>query len=366
MKKILFLITKATAGGAQKYVYDLVTNLPRNEFEPLVAYGKSGTLASDLAAAHIPCRPIPAMDRDIMLVSDIRSFFQILKLLRTERPDIVHLNSSKAAALGALAARFAGVRSIIFTVHGWPFLEPRNFLVRTVILVVSWLTGLLSTHVIVVSRADKDRADDLPFLSRKTVHIPIGLSAPDTRSRDEARSFLLQNTGNQNVKIILTIAELTRNKGIAYGIEAVAELRRRGRTDFRYVVIGSGEMHRELIASAQSFKLDNVTLLGFVPEAAEYVRGCDAFLLPSLKEGLPYALLEAATAGVPIVASDVGGVRDILANYPHGVLVPPRNPTRIADAILELEKRNVSAGAFSLRDFGLDAMLEKTLRVYRS
>src|ERR1700734_3367295 len=123
--KVLFLITKGTWGGAQRYVFDLATNIPRGRFEAVVAYGQKGKLAEDLTNAGVRTLQLPSLGRDVAVVSDIKSFFEILKLLRKERPDVLHLNSSKAAALGAPAARIAGVKKIIFTVHGWPFRENR-------------------------------------------------------------------------------------------------------------------------------------------------------------------------------------------------------------------------------------------------
>ena len=119
-KKILFLITKANWGGAQRYVFDLATAL-RNEFDISVAFGQEGLLAKKLREAQITTFPIRALQRDVSISSDVKSFLELMRLFRVEKPDVVHLNSSKAAGVGALAARLAGVPRIIFTAHGWPF-----------------------------------------------------------------------------------------------------------------------------------------------------------------------------------------------------------------------------------------------------
>ena len=125
-KKVLYIITKATNGGAQKYVYDLATNIPKEQFEPIVAYGTHGKLAEDLSTVGIQVLRFPSLGRDLAIVGDIKSFFEMLKIIRKIKPDVLHLNSSKAGGLGALAGRIAGVPKIIFSVHGWPFKEPRN------------------------------------------------------------------------------------------------------------------------------------------------------------------------------------------------------------------------------------------------
>ena len=94
-KKILYIITKATWGGAQRYVYDLATRLPKDRFEPVIAYGQAGKLSEDLAIAGIQTYEVLSLGRDVAPLSDITSFFKILKGIRRGRPDVVHLNSSK-------------------------------------------------------------------------------------------------------------------------------------------------------------------------------------------------------------------------------------------------------------------------------
>ena len=168
------MITKATFGGAQRYVFDLATNLPQHEYEAGVAYGVHGRLAEMLEQKGIPVYAIPSLERDIGLVSDIKSFFEIKKMLRATMPDVLHLNSSKAAALGALAARFAGIRGIVFTVHGWPCKEDRSVLARWLMYIVSWITAVLSTRVIVVSKTDEELGLRMWWVRKKITFIPLG------------------------------------------------------------------------------------------------------------------------------------------------------------------------------------------------
>ncbi|MSU74134.1 hypothetical protein EXS56_03265, partial [Candidatus Kaiserbacteria bacterium] len=145
--KVLFLITKATWGGAQRYVWDMVSRIPTDQFEAVVAYGEKGKLSEKLGSKAIEGYPLLSLGRDIALVSDISSLFEILACLRKIRPDVLHLNSSKAAALGALAARIIGIRRIVFTVHGWPFNEKRNEFARVMMYLISWFTAFLSHAV---------------------------------------------------------------------------------------------------------------------------------------------------------------------------------------------------------------------------
>ena len=334
-KKVLFLITKATVGGAQKYVYDLATNVPRDRFEPIVAYCTKGKLAVQLEGATIRTVRVPSLGRDIAVISDIMSFFQIRRIIRHARPDIVHLNSSKAAALGALAARFAGTEVIVFTVHGWPFKERRNILARTFIYFISWLTAALCTHTIVVSKTDERLARRMWKVRRTVRHIPLGQAVIPFASPNDAFQAMFGQlpvpTPRSSTIRILSNSELSANKGIGYALDALEYLHQKG-TDFMYLVVGDGEERARLEALAKSKGIaQNVFFPGHIEGSARYIRGFDVFLMPSLKEGMPYALMEAAAAGVPVVTTDV--VRNEFSHFPQFIFVPPAQSLALADAI---------------------------------
>jgi len=302
-KKILFVITKANWGGAQRYVYDLATNLPKNEFDVSVAFGQEGLLAKKLRGSRIITFPINAMERDVSIGNDVKSFFELLRLFRAQKPDIVHLNSSKAGGIGALAARLASVPRIIFTAHGWPFWEHRNPISRGIIYFFSWLTGLLSHKIIVVSDYDLSVAQKMPFIAHKTIRIYNGINLHLPLGSGD----VVRHSFPNGVRITGTIGELTKNKNQILLIEQAKK------DPAMYVaIVGDGEDRLYLMKKIEEYGLKNrVKLFGFML-ASEVLRGFDVFALPSLKEGLPYVLLEAKAAGLPIVANHVGGVPEIL------------------------------------------------------
>lgn len=301
-KKVLYLITKATAGGAQRYVYDLATHLAKETFEPVLAYGLPGKLSQDAEHAGIRSIQLPSLNRDVSIVSDVKSFSEILKCVRTEHPHVVHLNSSKAAALGALAARIAHVPRIIFTVHGWPFGEKRNFLAKLLIWKISWLTALLSHKVICVSEYDLKIAHSMPFIGKKSIRIYNGIGPMSLESGDVIRKAF-----PEGVHVTGTVGELTANKNHITLLEQAKS------TPNMYVaIVGDGELRTMLEQKILAYGLqERVKLFGYIP-AREVLNGFDTFALLSLKEGLPYVLLEAKQAGLPIAAHRVGGVGEIL------------------------------------------------------
>lgn len=302
-KKILFVITKSNWGGAQRYVYDLATSLPKEQFEVAVALGGTGELERKLQNADIPVLQLNSVKRDLSVVGDVSGFVSLYKTMRSYRPDVVHLNSSKAGGLGALAARLLGVPRIVFTAHGWPFAEKRNTAWRLFALLGSWATTLLSHAVIVVSKHDLLVGKRMPFCRSKIHLIYNGIDLTMQFSLgDTIRSVFPAGT-----RITGTIGELTHNKNhIALVEEANTDPR------MFVAIVGEGEERPRLEAKINEYGLGaRVKLFGFLP-ASEVMRGFDVFTLPSLKEGLPYVLLEARVAGLPIAANRVGGVGEIL------------------------------------------------------
>lgn len=301
-KKILFVITKSNWGGAQRYVYDLATALQK-DFNVSVAFGQEGLLAKKLSEARIQTFPIEALKRDVSISNDVKSFFELLRLFRTEKPDVVHLNSSKAAGVGVLAARLAGVPRIIFTAHGWPFWEQRDLVSRGLIYFFSWLTALLSHKIIVVSDYDLKVAQRMPLVAHKMVRIYNGIDL----NFPLGSADVVRHSFPTGVRITGTIGELNKNKNQIALIEEA-----KNDPNMYVAIIGDGEERLNLIKKIEEYGLTmRVKLFGFML-ASEVLRGFDVFALPSLKEGLPYVLLEAKVAGLPIVATRVGGVGEIL------------------------------------------------------
>jgi glycosyltransferase involved in cell wall biosynthesis len=370
-KKILFVITKSNFGGAQRYVYDLATSVPQDEYEPVVALGGTGALKVKLDERGIRTISIERMERDIKLLADIGAFFELIRILFREKPAIVHLNSSKAGALGALAARIAGAPRIVFTAHGWAFTEGRGVFARFAILYIQWMTVMLTHVTIAVSHAVRDTM---------TIHVPLsklvvihnGISTPAHKDRTSARKELIDRGFAQNTDAlwVATIAELHPNKGLDYAISAIEQVN--ALQPIAYAILGEGEDRDQLMTLIQNKSLGNkVFLLGFTPSAATLLKAFDIFLLPSLKEGLPYVALEAGSAGLPVVASHVDGLPEIIESGVSGILVEPRNIEELADAITDLadspHKRTQYGLALRdkiLKSFSKERMVRETVEVY--
>lgn len=302
-RKILFVITKSNWGGAQRYVYDLALRLKQEDATVAVALGGTGELKLKLEAAGIPAIPLKSVQRDLSVSADLGGFFSLYRTMRSYKPTVVHLNSSKAGGLGALAARLSGVPRIIFTVHGWPFAEKRNVAWRLFAFLGSWATALLSQVVIVVSKNDLQLGKRMPLCGAKMHLIYNGIDLPMHFASGER----IRTAFPPGVRITGTVGELTRNKNQMALVEQAKD-----DPHLFVAIVGEGEDRARLAMKIKEYGLEaRVKLFGFIP-SDEVMRGFDVFALPSLKEGLPYVLLEAKAAGLPIVANRVGGIGEIL------------------------------------------------------
>ena len=155
VRKLFICITKSNWGGAQKYVFDIATNTPRDQFDTTVLLGGNGDLKNKLEEVGIKTLLLINSQRDIDTEKEFGLLFELTKIFLKEKPDIVHLNSSKMGFTGALAARIAGVKKIIFTAHGWAFNEDRNFISKCFLKIIHILTVILCHEVISVSEITK-------------------------------------------------------------------------------------------------------------------------------------------------------------------------------------------------------------------
>lgn len=369
--KILYIITKANWGGAQRYVFDLASAAKAAGFDVAVAYGTPGEMEQRLRALHIRTIAIPGMTRDVQATADAASFGSLIQILKDERPDIVHLNSSKAGALGALACRLRRIPTIIFTAHGWAFNEDRPKWQKGIIALIHYVTVLLAHKTLCNSEATRRDAGWMPFVQRKLVVTLLGRDEPVFLKREDARHTLFPHIDNGF--FIGMVGELHKSKGVFEAIDAFARIASTI-PDTYMAIMGEGT---ERVALTERISKHNLTervfLLGQVKGAATYLKAFDIFLFPSRTESLGYALMEAGYASLPVVATNVGGIPEIIDTEETGLLVTRGSDAAIADALLRLEadaalRRRLGE---ALRTkittvFSIDTMIKKTFEIYRS
>jgi len=365
IKNIMLVITKSNFGGAQKYVHDLAIELKKNNYNVKVAVGGDGILIDKLVKENIDVIRIPNLNRDISIFSDIKTFIFLYKLFKKHKPDVVHLNSSKIGGIGVCASRLAGVRRIIFTAHGWAFNENRSDISKKIIKILYWITIFLSHKTIVVSNAMRNQISNWPLINRKTKVIHNGINCPKFLKKEDSLNNL-NIKGEDNKIIIGTIAELHKIKGHTYILEAAKKL-----PFVNFVFIGDGEEKENLIKIVKEQNIKNIIFKGFIDNASIYLKTFNYFLLPSLSEGLAICLLEAGLAEVPVIATNVGGIPEVIKNKYNGILIEPKDSNAIVSAVDFLIGNPVEANKYTenlkkdiQENFSFENMTSKTIALY--
>ncbi len=375
-KKIFICITKSNWGGAQKYVFDLATNLPKDTFDVSVLLGGDGELKKRLDQAGIRTVMLKNSQRDINMFKVFLLGFSLIRIFLKEKPDIVHLNSSQMGGSGGLAARLAGVKKIIFTGHGWAFNEDRPGWQKILARFFHVLTIFLSHKTIAVSQITKDQIG-APW-NKKMVVIRNGLREINFKGRDEARESLsikiLKNNPKsasvfeKNPLWIGTISELHKSKGLKYAIEAISQIHE----NIIFLIISDGEEKKNLEDLIIKLGVsEKVFLTGRVEEGSTYLKAFDILTMTSITEALPYFLLEAGAASLPVIASKVGGIPEIIEDGKTGFLLAPRDPETIKKSLEELikspEKRKTLGNNLKEKvdkEFSIKEMIDKTIALY--
>lgn len=380
-KTILYLITQSELGGAQKYILDLCFSL-KNDYNLVVAFGEQGEqgeMAEKLKENDIRYFAIPSLFRKIDSQADFFALGEIIKLIKKVRPDIIHLNSSKISVLGAMAIfrlklnpfwRFKiNKTKIIYTAHGWVFHEPGVNSLKYKKM-ERW-AARFKDKIICVSQMDYDSALQEKIAPKdKLVMIHNGIAPIEFLTREEARAELkLEN----DEFVIGTIAYLYKTKGLEYLINAIKILVDNN-IKLKAIIIGEGEERKELENWIRQYRLEKYIILkGQLDKAAKYLKAFDVYVCSSVKEGLPYSIIEAMRASLPIVATNVGGNPELIENEKTGLLVNPEKGEEISRAIIKfinnpelLNQVRQAAEEKASREFTLENMIEKTREVYES
>jgi glycosyltransferase involved in cell wall biosynthesis len=356
--RLLLLITLSELGGAQTAVSLLLPGLVDRFEVTLAAHGR-GPLRDAAEGASVPYVELKHVRRAINPWEDALGLLELVRLCRRLRPDIVHVHSSKVGVLGRLAAWLARVPVRVYTVHGWSF-AAYDGLAGRVYLLLERLMRPLTTTVVCVSEATRRQ----------------GLAA---RACDDARTVVIHNAvevGSFGARAertatprIVAIGRLAFPKDFVTLLAALARVD----SDHRVSLVGDGPGAAEVAAAVEARGLsDRVELLGAQRNVTELLARSDVFVLSSRSEGFPVSILEAMAAGLPVVATDVGGIAEAVVDGETGILVPAADPRALAGAIerlladVELRRHLGAAGrARALRLFDTPRFRAAQLDLYR-
>lgn len=360
--RFAYVITRSDAiGGAHVHVRDLALYLLAGGHHVTVLVGGEGPFTHDLAVRGIPYHSLHSLVHPISLKCDAKGLFELRRELSSIKPDLVCTHSSKAGWLGRLAAKSLGLPTV-FTVHGWAFTEGVNEYKRRLYVLAERMAAPLADRIITVS--DYDRRLALRYrITAPGRLVTIHNGVPDVPS-------LLRAEPRRQPPRLVMVARFEPQKDHVTLLKALAALKE---LVWELELIGDGPVLEQVRIQASILGLtDRVRFLGARHDVAERLAEAQALVLVSNWEGLPLSVLEGMRAGVPVVASDVGGVSEAVVDGETGFLVPRRRVDILKERLqmviesTDLRTRMGKAGrARYERHFTLERMISETLYVYQ-
>ncbi|WP_338777106.1 glycosyltransferase family 4 protein [Metabacillus sp. FJAT-52054] len=361
--KIVQLITRLDdLGGAQMHLRDLVVELKAEGHDVSVITGKIGPVSEYLVKHGVNVIHLHSLVREIHPFFDLKAALTLRDLLIVLKPDLIATHSSKAGLIGRIIGANLGIPTI-FTAHGWAFTEGVSYRKRKTYQLLERLAAPFSSRVITVSNYDYELA-----LKHQVIQ-DNKLSMVWNGVKDFPNIAL--STVSSPIPKIVMVARFAEPKDHLSLVKALNELRT---ISWELQLIGDGPMKASIEHYVDSLQLgDKIKFLGSRNDVESLLSQADIFVLLSKYEGLPLSLIEALRAGLPVIASNVGGVKEIILNNKNGYLV---NPEDKSDLILKLMQLILSSetrsrmGKLGRRiyeeSFTFEKMMNQTLSIYKT
>lgn len=336
MFKILYLFQHLNVGGAEELLLTTLKHLDRSKFSPVVyCLNEKGEIGREIEQIGIP---VKSLNKKMHLLN-LSVIFNLIRIFKKEKPDILHTNLFFANIFGRVASRFSGIKAVVATLHNPDYTYEDNgkqtFKIRKAIDRYSAIFS--NTAFIAVSDCVKqDFQRQLGFKNVKV--LPNCIESSRYKRPDE--SLVREKRKELGVEdddiLILNVGRLHLQKGQVYLIEAF-NLIRKDNSKCKLLIIGKGIMERELRDKVDELRLrDNVIFSKDRRDIPEIMHISDIFVFPSLYEGFGIALVEAMASGLPVIASDIEPLREIISQNVDGILVEKENPQILEKTISEL------------------------------
>lgn len=360
--KIVYIITRADAiGGAQVHVKDLASFFKEQGHEVTILVGGTGAFTDKLHEIGISFISLKHLIRPIKPFKEFLALREIVNTLRHVRPDIISLHSSKAGWLGRLAAKWLQI-PVVFTAHGWAFTEGVPDKKRFVYRWVEKLAAPFANKIITVSDYDRN-------LALKYKIVPQNKITTIHNGMPDIDKSLLANPGINPVHIIM-VARFEEQKDHLLLLNALSEI-----MDLEWTVefVGDGPLARNIYQKANDLGIiSRIQFVGARNDVAERLTKSQIFVLTSNWEGLPRTIIEAMRAGLPIIATDVGGVKEEVIDSVTGYLVSRGDKLKLKERLKELildSNKRIKLGSAGRKRyeelFTFDRMAKATFGVYQ-
>jgi glycosyltransferase involved in cell wall biosynthesis len=389
--KILLISDAHRIGGAEHYLFLLAKGLQKTGYQVELICPKSAiwlNFIKNFTDIGITVHPIKLAHRThwghlyFLGFLNFPQIFRVKNMLTKLGPDVLHVNTANIenGQTIILGAHLARLKNIVTTVHTSRYLPFRfkNVGIRLIDQLRAFIARMIASNIQKIIAISQNTADELIKRYRidhdkfRTVYNGVEIEESQNASSSDRKAWLTKNSINENRPVILCVASLSREKGIAHLLEAIKQLKEQGYS-FTCLTVGEGNFRVAL----ENYTVENhlstqIRFLGRRDDVAELMKISDLFVLPSFSEGFPFVLLEAMNAGLPVIATHVGGIPEMITHEKEGYLIPPRNTNAIVDAIQRLshdkhltKKIRANARTKVKIKFSLSNMITDTTSVYK-
>lgn len=375
--KVLRIQSRICVGGPAVHTEILARYLDTDKYDTILVGGalEEGEKSRIplLRKQGINVTTIPQMGRELSPVRDLSAIVKLYRLIREIKPDIVHTHTAKAGAIGRIAARLAGVPIIIHTFHGHVFRHYFGKLKTRFFQILERVLALISTRIVVISPAQFHDIVDVFKIApaKKTQVIRLGFELE--RFLFLEKNDLLKESLNlsEDTFLLGIIGRLVPIKNHEMALRVLALLHKK-RVPAHLCIVGDGELRELLEQHVKEMELvPFVHFLGWRLDVENIYAGIDTLILTSLNEGTPVAIVEAMASQVPVVATNVGGVRDLIVDQETGMLCPPNDSPVMVSKIQQIyeskslrERLVKNAREFAIKTYSYKRLVSEIEALY--
>lgn len=323
--KVIHIITRLDPGGSSEAVLIVCQHLMGTKYTPILIYGGERKYQFQFKSFQVR-----HLIRNISPMKDLLAFLKIRRIIKQEKPSIVHTHTSKAGFLGRLAALSAGIRNIVHTPHGHVFYGYFNPVVSFLIVILERFVSVFTKKLIALTEGEMRESISYGVGNyKKWTIIPSPVEVPNK---------IYNTQEGKKTLTVGTVARLEPVKGVRYLIDAIPFVLNEFK-NVNFMIVGDGTQRKSLELRARKLGINGyVTFTGLVSDVMEYISRMDIYVQPSLNEGMGKSIVQAGYLSKPIIATSVQGIKSVIKHGYSGLLVSPKNPEELAKAILLLLK----------------------------
>jgi len=333
MKKVLFVVQ--AAGGVAAYLSMLLKYIDRKNFNYIFVCSKD--YSEEEFKPLVDSLEYIEMNREINFREDLKAIFQLRKLIKKHNPDIIYLHSSKAGAIGRIAALGLG-KKVIYNAHGWAFNMKCSKFKRNFYEYIERMLALFTDKIIAISKFEQESALHNRICSERKIEIIENGVDIDSINEIVEKTTLTRAEIKipEDAYIVGMVGRISTQKAVDVFVET-ADIIKKSIPNAFFIIVGDGEERNEIEQLIHKYALeDSFLITGWIKNPIDYIQLFDQAILLPRWEGFGLVLAEYMACRKPIVATQVGAIPNVIENNINGILVPPNNPEKTAQVVIDI------------------------------